>query len=136
SERQLSEYRNARDRRLADGDAKLGAKWQKDVHARAKADDPHAITLIHLLTDFAVRHDAPRDQPGDLTDQDSVAFRLDAHRRLLVLETGFVRRSVDELPLVVVNVLHRARHRIPVHVHVEDVHEDRDALSLRLHEGG
>ena len=51
---------------------------------------------------------------------------LDAHRHLLVLEARLVGRGVQELAGVVVHEAHRARHRVPVHVHVEDVHEDRD----------
>ena len=62
------------------------------------------------------------------------AAGLDADRRLLVLEARLLDRRVEELAGIVVHVAHRALNRIPVHVHVEHVHEDRDARRASVHE--
>ena len=46
----------------------------------------------------------------------------------------FSAAALRNLPGVVVHEAHGAAHRISVHVHVEDVHEDRDARRARRHE--
>ena len=83
---------------------------------------------------LAVGHDPSRDQPGDLPNENAALPRFDPDRHLLVLEARFLGGGVEELALVVLHVPHDAVHRIPVHVHVEHVHEDRDANRAAVHE--
>src|SRR5207302_1681144 len=89
---------------------------------------------LHSLVRLAVGHDASRDQPGDLAHQYPTTTGLDANRHLLVLETRLVGGGVEELSFVVMHVFHDTVDRIPVHVHVEDVHEDRQPYCGTLNE--
>src|SRR5205823_9389172 len=97
------------------------------VDARAEPDEPHALALRHALALATVRDDATRDQSGDLSHQDAVRAGLDADRRLLVLAARCLGARVQELAGDVTHGLHDTGYRIAVHVHAEDVHEDRHA---------
>src|SRR5882672_6374862 len=59
--------------------------------------------------------------------------RLDPNRHLLIFKARLLRRGIEELALVVMDVFDDAIDRVTVHVHVEDVHEygqpDRTALN-------
>src|SRR5688500_14133184 len=122
---QLRDHRGARPCRFSRAGANHGTGRKEDVHARAKADDAHPLTLDDALAFATVVHDAPRDEAGDLPNEDATAARLDTDGHLLILEARLLRRSMEELSAVVVNVAHRAVDRIPVDVNVEHVHEDR-----------
>ncbi len=80
-----------------------------------------ARALVH------VRDDALCDEPGDLPHHQPVLARIDADRRLLVLQARLLRPRRQELPGLVAPVLDHARGRRALDVHVEDAQEDRDA---------
>src|SRR5581483_1526725 len=121
---------------LANCDLDLAAERHEDVDARAESNDAQAGTLLDVIANGAIGHDAPRDEAGDLAYQEPVASAggLDADRRLLVLEARFLHRRVQEFPRIVVAIDDRSGDRVSVHVHVEHVHEYRDANRLPMDE--
>ena len=80
----------------------------------------------HSVAGVVVGHDAAGHQAGDLAHQHPPARGLESHRALLVLLARLLAGGVEEPSRMVPAVGHPAVRRIPVHVHVEHVHEDRD----------
>ena len=108
---------------------------QEDVDARAEANEAHALALLHAIALLRVGHDAARDQAGDLPHENVIrsasrcrptsarSARLDSSAAALRNRPGFALDEPND-----------AAHRISIDVHVEHVHEDRDANGALLHE--
>src|SRR3954466_13048099 len=60
---QFGDHARARERRVTHLHAELRRHRQKNVDARAEADQAHSIALLHLIAFLGVGDDAPRDEP-------------------------------------------------------------------------
>ncbi len=78
------------------------------VDARSEANQAEPCALRRLVALAAVRHDASRDEPGDLPHEQASSAALDPDGHLFVLEARLVARGGDELARIVVHVPDRS----------------------------
>src|SRR5262249_51903434 len=86
----------ARDRRLALGNERPDTFGQVAVDARAKADEADPLTGADDIALAYERHDAARDEAGDLHHADTRAAAGDDQRITLVVLARLVEVGVDE----------------------------------------
>src|SRR5438105_9849686 len=120
--------RLAGDGALADRYERMNAARQIDIDAAAEADEADALSReqpVALVHEF---YDAPRDQPGDLDDAELAAVVEHKRNRLaLIVLARLVEIGIDEFSRNIGNARQCPFGRRPVHMNVEDVHENRDA---------
>ena len=118
----------ARHRALADQDQGLDPVRQVDVAAAAEPDqaDPLAGRQLGPLADERRRCAAPR-APRSGPARLAAVTRRDREGLALVLVGRLVEGGVEELAGMTGQPDDPARHRRPVHMDIEHVHEDADA---------
>src|SRR3972149_5426177 len=107
------------------------APRQDQLHARAEADHPDALSLPHRVAAAHVRHDAAREDARDLRHPHEAELRLEDRLHPLV------RASVLRVGRRVTSGgVHDGRDATvegrAVHVHVEDPHEDHELPAVRI----
>src|SRR3954467_3143341 len=73
-----------------------------------------------------IGNDPTSDQTGYLPDEHFAAGRIEAYRRLLVIQTRFLCSGMPELTGIVLPVGDGAVRGVAVNMTVEHVHENRD----------
>src|ERR1700753_1157134 len=75
--RQLSQDRASALDAVAHLHLRIGLRRHQHVDARAKLDQPHALSALHAVTYLQVADDATRQQARDLLEADGVAAGID-----------------------------------------------------------
>src|SRR5690606_30668745 len=101
---------------------------QINIHARAEANQPEALTDADRIAFACESHNASGYQPCDLHDTDLSARRHhDDETAPFVLFARLVELSIEEGARHVDRARDAASNRCAIDVYVEDVEEDRDA---------
>ena len=83
-----------------------------------------------IIVVFDKTDNASGDQPCDLNNANTHAIRrFDCHAISLIMFTGLIQRRIEEFTVVVSDRSHLSCDGRPVHMAVEDIHEDRDPLN-------
>ena len=98
---------------------------------------PYALAALEHVARPAAADDAPREDAGDLHDEEAPAALLEHHRVPRSLSSDALSsHAARNLPAVCWSARDRGRRRAPVHVHVERRHEDADLRRRRVQEHG
>ncbi len=89
---------------VADFDLGLGVDWEHHVHTRPKFDESHPLAAGHVIARLLNENDSPRQQTGNLLEDDRVSLAADGNDVLFVLFRGDRSHSVAELSGLVINV--------------------------------
>src|SRR5665213_3109645 len=112
-----------------------GIGGQDYVDARAEFDEADALAAVHAIALAEVEHDAPRDKAGNLLESDFIPVTLYGDDVLLVLVGGSGVHRVEVLTLLVAHGRELAGDGRTIHVDIEDVEKDADALARALRGG-
>src|SRR5579871_944736 len=89
----------------------LPFRSQENIHPRPEFDQPHALSLRHLLAQLLIKDDAPRDQSRDLREAHAPSLSFHRHRIALVLRTRYFAARNQKLALLVLYLRDLARDR-------------------------
>src|SRR5260370_8599172 len=122
------DYAGAGGDALAGLDGDFPLRTEEDVATRAEFDQPDALADGDLVAGFLSEEDATRDQLGDVFEDDRGAVAGDGDDILFVIARTFFAAGHQELALLVQHLLDGAADGGAVHVHVEDVEKDTQAI--------
>ena len=125
---EIRQHGLAGDGARADGDHRLRICRHIDIDARAETDEAEALANRKLLALAHEADDAARHEPGDLHDAETSLRRVDHEAVALIVLARLVEIGVDEETRTIGDARDAAGDRRAVHMHVEDAHEDGDAL--------
>src|SRR5688572_549929 len=132
----------ARDHARTGGDAHarfhhdLPFRAKQDIHSRTEFDQPDTFAFSHIVAAFLGEHDAPRDQPGDLLEDDARSVPFDRDNVLLVLRRTDFPAGDQEFSTLILHIGDGSTDRRAVDVNIEDTQENADPVQsrgLRLH---
>ena len=114
---------------VADFYIDLGGGIEQDIDARSELDEAHALAALQAIADLGIEDDAPRQQAGNLLEDNLLAVAFDGDDILLVQFGGGLIHGVQILAALVTHVANHARDGRAVDVHIEYVEEDAHAGS-------
>src|SRR5579862_2210332 len=108
-----------------------GRRLAQNVGSRAELDQSDALPALQPVADFWMKNDSPRQQPGNLFEDDGLPiFALYSYNILLILLGRGLIHGVEIFAPLVANFAHHSRDRRTVYVHIENIQEDADASPL------
>src|SRR5215831_18096868 len=104
---------------------------QIDINPAAEADDSEAFAPAQSLALDKIAADTPRDQAGNLYHDEiafvSPSFAPQADGHPLVVLACLIEGGIKKASTAVMERHDFSGHGSPIHMHVEDVHEDTQA---------
>ncbi len=117
---------------FANFDHRPRAGRQQNIAARAKLDQAYALATFHALSRAAIEDDAPRQQAGNLFENDRMAvIAAQAANTLLVQLRRDRAHGVVKLALAIFDAGDHARDRRAVDMNIENIKKNADAQPLR-----
>src|SRR5215207_5799864 len=118
------------DRTLADCDERHVTLREVNVNTAAETNEADALAGLDLAALFQKSDDPAGDQAGDLHDADAAAgVCLDGEGLAFIVFAGLVQIGVDEFAGHINDADDPAVDGRAIHMHVEDIHENRDTLA-------
>ena len=112
---------------LLHADARLRRK--DDVDAGAELDETDALTALQRLTRSVVENDAAGEQSGDLLERNRPMLAFEHGEVLLIALSRSGVHRVEVFTFLVGDLAEYAADGSAVHMYVEDVEKDADALA-------
>src|SRR6266581_1571234 len=101
---------------------------KNDIRPRSKLDETHSLPTFHSIALAIIKYDASSDQAGNLLEHN--LHPVAAHRRdVLLVAVG--RIGILGIQIQALLIADRGEHaadRRTVHVYIENIQEDADAL--------
>ena len=115
---------------------KVPLRTEHHIHARTELDQSDALPGRDFIPGLLVAHNPPRNQAGNLLKHHARAVAFHLHRVLLVCDGSQFLARHQEPAFLILHARDGAADGRAIHVHVEDVQKNTDALlgdALRAH---